>query len=195
VSNQGAGLEEFGASAIPIERAAANASRSENLRAAINLMRERGLRVSAARRLVIEALLAADGPMSAEQIAEGIGGRVPSSDIASVYRNLQAFEDIDLVHHVHLGHGPGLYALAMRGGREYLTCERCAEYLVVCVDELDGVRALIEREFGYLAAFDHFPIVGLCSACAAETGRRPPRSAHPGSRRGLDGAVPVSRAG
>ena len=39
-------------------------------------MRERGLRVSAARRLVVEALLAADGPMSAEQIAEGIGAVV-----------------------------------------------------------------------------------------------------------------------
>src|SRR5438067_5714659 len=42
---------------------------------AIALMRARGLRASAARRLVLEALLVADGPMSAEQIAQGIGGR------------------------------------------------------------------------------------------------------------------------
>src|SRR5271154_5449205 len=61
-----------------------------DLRSAIELMREKGLRVSAARRLVVEALLAADGPMSAEQIAEGIGGRVPSSDIGSGYPDLQA---------------------------------------------------------------------------------------------------------
>src|SRR2546429_9958940 len=76
-------------------------------------MRARGLRASAARRLVLEALLVADGPMSAEQIAQGIGGRVPSSDIGSVYRNLQALEEIGLVRHVHLGHGPGLHALAV----------------------------------------------------------------------------------
>jgi hypothetical protein len=93
----------------------------------MTVMRERGLRVSAARRLVLEALLAADGPMSAEQIAEGIGGRVPASDIASVYRNLQAFYEIGLVRPVHLGHGPGLHALAIAGEREYLTCERCAD--------------------------------------------------------------------
>jgi len=80
---------------------------------AVTLMRERGLRVLAARRLVVEALLAADGPVSAEQIADGIGGRVPSSDIASVCRNLQAFEGIGLARHVHLGHGPGLHALAV----------------------------------------------------------------------------------
>jgi Fur family transcriptional regulator, ferric uptake regulator len=138
-----------------------------DLRSALAFMRERGLRVSAARRLVLEALLAADGPMSAEQIAEGIGGRVPSSDIASVYRNLQAFEDIGLVRHVHLGHGPGLHALAVSGEREYLTCERCADFRAVVPQDLDAVRELIEREFGYEASFTHFPIVGLCPSCSA----------------------------
>jgi Fur family transcriptional regulator, ferric uptake regulator len=144
-----------------------------DLNAAMTLMRERGLRVSAARRLVLEALLAADGPMSAEQIAEGIGGRVPSSDIGSVYRNLQALEDIRLVRHVHLGHGPGLHALAVAGEREYLTCERCADYRAVATEELDSVREQIEREFGYRASFIHFPIVGLCPGCAAEVGEQP----------------------
>jgi Fur family transcriptional regulator, ferric uptake regulator len=149
----------------------------EDLGSAIALMRERGLRVSAARRLVLEALLAADGPMSAEQIAEGIGGRVPSSDIASVYRNLQAFQDIGLVRHVHLGHGPGLHVLAVAGEREYLTCERCADYRPVALHELHAVRELIEREFGYRASFTHFPIVGLCPSCAAAVDGRAGSSA------------------
>jgi len=137
----------------------------DDLQSALALMRRRGLRVSAARRLVVEALLAADGPMSAEQIAEGIGGRVPCSDIGSVYRNLQAFEEAGLVCHVHLGHGPGLHALAVTGEREYLTCERCADYMAVAPGALDGVRKLIEERFGYRASFAHFPIVGLCPSC------------------------------
>ncbi len=155
---------------------AGDAPEVEDLDSAISLMRERGMRVSAARRLVLEALLAADGPMSAEQIAEGIGGRVPSSDIASVYRNLQAFEDIGLVRHVHLGHGPGVHALAVTGEREYLTCERCGDYRPVATNELDGVREQIERQFGYRASFTHFPIVGLCQDCAAAVDCQPPRS-------------------
>jgi Fur family transcriptional regulator, ferric uptake regulator len=149
----------------------------ENLSSAMALMRARGLRVSAARRLVLEALLAADGPMSAEQIAEGIGGRVPSSDIGSVYRNLQALEDIGLVRHVHLGHGPGLHALAVTGEREYLTCERCADYRAVVPERLDAVRELIERQFGYRASFIHFPIVGLCPSCIAEVNSSSPPEA------------------
>jgi len=142
-----------------------------DLESALALMRARGLRVSAARRLVLEALLVADGPMSAEQIAQGIGGRVPSSDIASVYRNLQAFGDIGLVRHVHLGHSPGLHALAVAGEQEYLTCERCADYRVVAPEEFDAVRELIQRQFGYRASFTHFPVVGLCPGCAEALGR------------------------
>jgi Fur family transcriptional regulator, ferric uptake regulator len=157
--------------AAPRGQADARALAAGDLNSAIALMRERGLRVSAARRLVLEALLAADGPMSAEQIAEGIGGRVPCSDIGSVYRNLQSLEDIGVVRHVHLGHGPGLHALAVTGEREYLTCERCADYKAVAPEELDAVRQLIEREFGYRARFTHFPIVGLCPSCAAAVGR------------------------
>jgi len=151
----------------PDAQAEAPALALGDLNSALAVLREHGLRVSAARRLVLEALLAADGPMSAEQIAEGIGGRVPSSDIGSVYRNLQSLEDIGVVRHVHLGHGPGLHALAVTGDREYLTCERCADYRAVRPEELDGVRELIELQFGYRASFIHFPIVGLCPNCAA----------------------------
>ena len=74
----------------------------------------RGLRVSAARRLVLEALFAAERPVTAEEIAAGLDGRLPASDLASVYRNLETLEELGLVRHVHLGHGPGLYALAGR---------------------------------------------------------------------------------
>ena len=161
---------EYRGALAPAAQAGAGVPKRASLARAMALMRERGLRVSAARRLVLEALLAADGPMSAEQIAEGIGGRVPSSDLASVYRNLQALEDAGLVRHVHLGHGPGLHALAVSGELEYLTCERCGDYRAVAPAELDAVRDLVDRRFGYRARFTHFPIVGLCRSCAAATG-------------------------
>ena len=74
------------------------------------------MRVSAARRLVIEALFTAKEPVSAEQIAAGLGGRLPGSDITSVYRNLETLERVGLIRHFHAGHGPGLYAPSARDG-------------------------------------------------------------------------------
>jgi len=128
---------------------------------ALSAMRERGLRVSTARRLVLEALFAADVPLSAEHLAHEL-----SLDVASVYRNLETLEHHGLAQHVHLGHGPGLYVLVGRGAREYLSCERCGAVRALAPEQLDSVRAQIRELFGYEARFTHFPIVGLCEACA-----------------------------
>ncbi|MGH3041870.1 MAG: Fur family transcriptional regulator [Gaiellaceae bacterium] len=142
----------------------------EDVDAAVAALRERGLRVSAARRLVLESLFAAEGPISAERVAEGVTGRVPRSDLASVYRNLETLEGLGLVRHVHLGHGPGLYALVTDAEKEYLVCESCDTVRAVAAAELDAARESIQEVFGFHARFGHFPIVGLCPACAAEAG-------------------------
>jgi Fur family ferric uptake transcriptional regulator len=136
---------------------------------AINELRSRGLRVSAARRLVLEALFAAERPITAEAIAAGLDGWVPPSDLASVYRNLDTLEGIGLVRHFHLGHGPGMYALATAADRELVTCEHCGAFEAVDPARLDAVRDLIEAELGYRARFSHFPIVGTCAGCRQTT--------------------------
>jgi Fur family transcriptional regulator, ferric uptake regulator len=133
---------------------------------AVEALRARGMRVSAARRLVLEALFAAGRPLTAEAIAAGLEGWLPQSDLASVYRNLDTLEEIGLVRHFHLGHGPGLYTLAAAGDLELVACERCGTFDAVEPARLDGVRELIEAELGYRARFTHFPIIGTCADCA-----------------------------
>ena len=140
---------------------------------AVDALRAKGLRVSAARRLVLEALYAAKGPITAEQIATGLAGRLPRSDLASVYRNLETLENVGLVRHFHLGHGPGLYAPSGAGDREYLVCNSCSTVTAVAPKEMEPVRALIQKRFGYEARFSHFPILGLCADCAREESAGP----------------------
>jgi Fur family ferric uptake transcriptional regulator len=136
-----------------------------NLAEAIAALRSRGLRLSSSRRLVLEALFAAEGPVSAEQIAGLL-----SLDLSSVYRNLETFERQGLTRHVHLGHGPGLYVLFGRDEREYLYCEICGSVRAVSPEELDPVRESIRERFGHEARFTHFAIVGTCPQCVARPG-------------------------
>ena len=143
-----------------------------DLDSAVLVLRERGMRVSSARRLALEALYAADGPVSADRIAGGLDGRFPVSDLASVYRNLETLEAAGLVRHFHLGHGPGLYAPAGEQ-REYLLCESCDRLIGVDPSELEPVRDLIRAQHDFQARFTHFPIVGLCPECRAAGGPHP----------------------
>jgi Fur family ferric uptake transcriptional regulator len=139
-----------------------------SLDAAVAALRSHGLRVSAARRLVLEALFAADQPIPAEQIADGLAGRLPRSDLASAYRNLETLEAVGLVRHFHVGHGPGLYGLTGTGEREYLVCDSCSAVRAVEPTQMERLRSLIKDEFGYEASFSHFPIIGLCADCGRE---------------------------
>jgi Fur family ferric uptake transcriptional regulator len=132
--------------------------------AALAALRGRGLRASAARRLVLEALYAADGPVTAERIATGLDGRVARSDLASVYRNLETLEHNGLVRHLHAGHGAGMYAPA-GAERDYLACECCGSLRAVDSGSLAPVREYLRRRFGLSASFSHFPIVGRCEGC------------------------------
>jgi Fur family ferric uptake transcriptional regulator len=140
---------------------------------AVQALRERGLRLSTARRLVLEALFAADRPVSAERIARDL-----QLELTSVYRNLETLERHGLVRHVHLGHGAGLYALVGRGEREYLYCERCGAVRALGPSELDPVRRRIGELFGYDARFTHFALVGTCPECSRGGSSAPDRLEH-----------------
>ena len=137
----------------------APALHAPDLASALDALRARGLRISASRRQVLETLYADSRPRKAEELAK-------DGDLASVYRNLDTLEEVGLVRHVHLGHGPGLYALTSDGAREHLLCDRCGAVTSVDPARLDTVRALIRAETGFEANFTHFPIAGLCPSCA-----------------------------
>jgi Fur family ferric uptake transcriptional regulator len=147
----------------------------ENLEDAVQALRARGLRLSIARRMVLELLFRETDPVSAERVAQALG-----IDVASVYRNLEMLERHGLVHHVHLGHGPGLYVLVGRGEHEYLYCDRCATVTPLEPEQLDPIRDRLRESFGYEVRFTHFPLVGLCGECAGEdpAAAAEPQAAH-----------------
>jgi Fur family transcriptional regulator, ferric uptake regulator len=135
------------------------ALRAPSLTAAVVALRTRGMRVSATRRKLLDALFRAPQPLSAEALADGL-------DLASVYRKLDALEAVGLVRHVHVGHGPGLYALAGRRETGYAACERCGRHAALDPDALAAVHAAVRCATGFTSDFSHFPIVGICPGCA-----------------------------
>jgi Fur family ferric uptake transcriptional regulator len=132
----------------------------------LNAIRGYGLRVSTPRRLVVRALFEAGRPVCASEIADGLDGRLPRLEKASVYRNLDTLERLGVIRCLHTGHRSSLYVLVSGIDREYLACDRCGTFVEADPGELDSAREAIRERFGYEPRFTHFPIVGLCPACA-----------------------------
>jgi Fur family transcriptional regulator, ferric uptake regulator len=137
----------------------------ESANSVLRALRDRGLRISTARRVIVNFLFDAGHPVSAQQIAGGLG-RTPL-DLASVYRNLETLEEHGIVRHFHAGHGAGRYVLACGGESEYLACDRCGAIREIDPDELEPLRKAVRKRFGFKVAFTHFPMMGLCPRCAA----------------------------
>ena len=125
--------------------------------AALGTLRARGLRISTTRRQLVDALFAAEGPVSAEALA-----RSAKADLASVYRNLDALEQAGIAHHVHVGHAAGRYVLSGRHPGGYVACERCGRHETFDAGEL---REQVAEHTGFICDFTHFPLVGICEEC------------------------------
>ena len=128
---------------------------------ALGILRAEGHRISAARRLALEGLFAAEGPVSAEELAAGRG------DLAALYRNLEVLSQAGLVEHVHVAHGPGRYVLTGRSGDGWVACEGCHRLEPLDRPRAARLRAAIRTATGFEPAFGHFPLVGRCRGCEA----------------------------
>ena len=125
--------------------------------AALGTLRARGLRISATRRLVVDALFDATEPMTAEAIARAAG-----ADVAAVYRNLDALEEAGIARHVHVGHAAGRYILAGRHQGGYAACERCGRHEAF---DATALKRQVQELTGFTCDFGHFPLVGICTEC------------------------------
>jgi len=127
---------------------------------AVERVRQGGGRITKARRILLEDLFNHGGPTTAEQLAE----RHHDIDTATVYRSLAHFEEVGVVEHVHLGHGPAAYRWA--GGRTVAAvCESCGAVTDIPADELDALTERLEAKYGLQLSLGHFALSVRCLAC------------------------------
>ena len=123
--------------------------------------------MTAPRRAVIDALLAAGGHVTADDLTGRVQADLPGVDRSTIYRNLAALEDAGVVYHVHLAHGPSVYHLA--DGDElhaHAVCERCDAVVELPDAALRKLGAALAADRGFRLGRQHFALTGLCQQCS-----------------------------
>jgi Fur family transcriptional regulator, ferric uptake regulator len=135
----------------------------------VALLRARGGRVTPTRRATINVLLAGGEHrhLSAEDVATEVRRLLPDVAESTIYRTLTALEELGVVTHVHLGHGPGTFHLAEAAHR-HLVCQRCDSVIEVPAFEFIALARRLEEVYGFAMSSEHFAIVGQCRNCRAE---------------------------
>lgn len=146
----------------------ASADRRADVERILALLVERGGRRTASRRAIIEALVDSGSHITADDLTARARRRAPSVNLSTVYRTLDALEELGVVDHVHFGHGRAVYH-PVGEDHQHLVCERCERVETLPASKLEGFATMLEREFGFHMDRRHFAIVGLCRACRSRT--------------------------
>ena len=129
-------------------------------------LRARGYRLTPQRQLVLEAV-ARLGHATPDDIVTAVRETARGVNISTVYRTLELLEDLGLVTHTHLGHGPPTYHAATDDDHVHLVCRVCGRVTETAPSLVDDVvRNLLDTE-GFRADVGHLAIFGTCRECAA----------------------------
>jgi Fur family ferric uptake transcriptional regulator len=135
------------------------------------LLRARGGRATATRRAIVEVLLGGDQHrhLSADQVAAEVRVHLPDVAESTIYRTLNALEELEVVTHVHLGHGASTFHVADQSHR-HLVCRNCDTVIEIPGGELDDLAVRLRDHYGFTMAPEHFAIIGTCPDCQDPTG-------------------------
>ncbi len=134
-------------------------------------LRATGKRMTVQRRLVLEALQQAKHHTTAEEIASRIRRQYPQIDPSTVYRNLEALEELGLVTHTHFEDRVTRWHLADAHRHGHLICRSCGAELEVPMSLLEPLAAKLRAKHGFVADLAHSAVVGVCRACASVSSR------------------------
>ena len=137
---------------------------SERAAAILDQLASDGGRRTIARQAIIEAIVESGSHLTADDIAKRVQQRFPSVNISTVYRTLDALEELGVVDHVHLGHGRAIYHLTDEV-HQHLVCERCEQVLELPSTKLGSFIRMLDRDFDFEVDRGHFAIVGICRSC------------------------------
>lgn len=138
-------------------------ARSEEL---LGGLRKAGLRVTAPRRAICEALAAHHDEHLTAAALHGIAEQRSGTriDPSTVYRTIDALQGVGEIHHVHLGHGPAVIHLSDHSAHHHLACEVCGRTEDIPIEELSGLTGHLEERYRFVADGVHFAVVGRCTS-------------------------------
>lgn len=133
----------------------------------VQTLKERGHRLTPQRQLILEAVEAAEGHVSAETVHARVAAQFPQVNISTVYRTLELLQNLGLVTHTHFDDGIALYHLAEDSHHQHMICRGCGNETEIAVSELASLDQHLKATYGFHADLTHFAIIGICKHCYA----------------------------
>ncbi|WP_425449588.1 Fur family transcriptional regulator [Dethiothermospora halolimnae] len=132
-------------------------------------LKEKGYKLTTQRRIILDVILENKGDhLSPEEIYERVKDKFPEIGLATVYRTLQLFEELDIIYKLNFNDGCSRYELnsdSKDHRHHHLICLSCGKVIEVQLDLLESLEETIEKD-GKFKIIDHnVKFFGYCEKC------------------------------
>jgi Fur family ferric uptake transcriptional regulator len=131
----------------------------------VDELREKGLRMTPQRMMIIAAVENSNNHISAEEIYSQVIEKYPDVNISTVYRTLDTLEELRLVTKTDLGDGRVRYHPAHKGHHHHLVCRECGKIIDLDEKALAGLQEILLQNYNFVADLRHLGIPGICVKC------------------------------
>jgi len=131
----------------------------------LEVLREKGYRLTPQRMIVLEAIEKSDDHISAEEIHNYAHAKYPYINISTVYRTLELLKTLHLVTETDLGGGRFRYHPAGKAHHHHLVCHKCGSVQDIDASVFERLRDELKVKYGFSAEFEHMAIFGTCDHC------------------------------
>ena len=134
------------------------------------LMLAPGMRRTAQRTMVYNAIVRLGGHCTAEEIATEIHKIKPAFPRSTVYRSLEALTASGSVYAAHLGDGPTHYELAT-GDHHHAVCQVCGGVMHIQEELVHELEEHLESGHRFKPVHTEVLVVGVCDSCSRNPGK------------------------
>jgi len=131
------------------------------------IVKQRGLKYTEQREIVLEVLLKAKGHLTAEEVYHEVKLANPDSNIgiATVYRSLSFLEEVHLITSITFGTDGKKYESNSKKHHDHLICVSCGKIIEFMDEEIEKKQEKIARDNGFKITSHVMQLLGNCSNC------------------------------
>ena len=130
----------------------------------ITVFKDRGLKLTPQRRLIVNMIHDANGHITADQIIGYTQAKMPGVDKSTVYRTLDLLGEAGCVYKAKLGN-EYIYHHEAEGHHHHLVCNHCGKIVDCDEDILTSVQRELIEKYDFCADFKHMVMSGVCREC------------------------------
>jgi Fur family ferric uptake transcriptional regulator len=134
-------------------------------------LHERGFRVTPQRQTILDAICAAGGHTTLEEVWTRVHAGSPVLNRATVYRTLEFLRAMRLIVALELD-GVTYYEIAGEAPHHHLVCRTCGQVSELEHALIARLGAQVRRRAGFIVDTDHVALHGQCAACHRKAQRR-----------------------